>query len=128
MPFLVKPRILGFLVAEYLGLTDEQKTVIQSAKEAARKELRDDVMALRDGHEAIREAVKNGQAVDALADQQGDRVASLIKEVAAMLTDAKAKLNLTPEQEAKIEKLHERVRERKSLFWQHFAETAPVEP
>ncbi len=99
--------IVKFLVAEYLGLTDQQKEALIEAKRAAMESGQELRQQVRENMLAIREAARNGESVDALAEEQGRLVAEAIKQHVATRQSIKAALNLTPEQEEKIERIFE---------------------
>jgi Spy/CpxP family protein refolding chaperone len=121
--------IVRYLLSEYLGLTDEQKEVVKEAMTAGREESREARKAMFENRKAIRDAVKNGQPVDTLADEAGRLVAERIKAGAAKKAEVMTKLNLTPEQQEKIEKMHERFGSMRARFAGKFvqpeAETKP---
>lgn len=114
--------VIKYLLSEYVGLTDQQKAVIEEAMTAAREEGREARKAMFENRKAIRDAVKNGQPVEALADEAGRLMAERIKAGAAKKAEIMAKLNLTPEQQEKIESLHERFASRRAKFGKRFGQ------
>jgi Spy/CpxP family protein refolding chaperone len=98
-------------IASYLGLTESQKTRAKEIFEAARVQAQPVAAQLKQGHQALREAVKAGKSdaeIDALARQQG----ALMGQLSATRAKAFAKLYtlLTPEQKDKADQLREHVR------------------
>jgi Spy/CpxP family protein refolding chaperone len=96
------------LIAGHLDLTDTQKTDAKAIFGAARESARPLVEQLKEGHEAMRDAIKAGssdQELQALADQQG----IMIGQVAGIYAKAFAKFyaSLNPEQKEKAEELHD---------------------
>ena len=111
-----KAGLVRYLVRQYLDFTPAQEATLEEARKSGREELRGMFVQMRQNRKAIREAVLDGQPVDALADSQGKLIAELIKEVSARVADTKAKLNLAPEQEEKIEQLRKHFEQRMSKF------------
>lgn len=99
--------IARFLMVHYLEFTDEQIATAQALRQEAQAALSVHREPLRANGKAIREAVQDGLPVDALADEQGRLIAELIKSGAGVAADAKTRLNLTIEQQEKIERLQE---------------------
>lgn len=99
--------LLRFLIAEYLELTPEQrdaaKTVRQSFQETMKPYREQIVQGFRD----MRDAAKNGQSVDFLAEEQGRLIGEALKAVFAQRADARAAVGLTPEQEEKLDRIIE---------------------
>jgi len=99
--------IIRFFAVEYVGLTEQQQTTFRELMQAHRAQSHAAKRELAEGFRAIREAAKNGDSIDMLADEQGQRIAESIKQGATGFADAKARLNLTADQESKIERLME---------------------
>ena len=90
---------VGFLLARHLDLDDRQMAKAEELRGFARESM----LELRNSHQQIRAAVREGKPVDALADAQGRRVAELIKVGAARWTDLL--VTLRPDQREKIDEL-----------------------
>lgn len=100
-------------MAEYLDLTDAQKTQAAGIFDAARAAAEPLVEQLKAGHESMRDAIKSGKSdseLQRIADQQG----ILMGQLAGGHAKAMAKFYaiLTPQQKAKADKLHDLVKSR----------------
>lgn len=100
------------LVAGYLDLNEVQKSDAEAIFDAARESAQPVMEQLRQGHEAVRNAIKSGapeQEVENLASQQG----VLMGQVAGIYAKAFSRFYalLTPEQKEKAEKLHDQFRD-----------------
>jgi Spy/CpxP family protein refolding chaperone len=118
----------GFLIAEYLELTDAQKTVLEEAREEGRPELLADLARLRTAKKAIRDAVRNNAApneIRSLSDELGNTVAEVAARHATRAAQIKTDLNLTPVQMEKIDKLVAHFDERADRFWGWLDRAAP---
>ncbi len=108
-------KIKGF-VATYLDLTQAQKTQAQQLFDSSRKAAEPIVAELKQGRDAMREAVKAGdeQKIDQLSQAQGVLAGRLI----AIHTKAIAEFyqTLTPDQKVKAEKLQGQMR---GMFLNH---------
>ena len=98
-------------LADQLGLTDAQKAQAKEIFSAAREQAKPLVDQLRQGHEAMTAAIKANKPdsdLDQLAQQQG----ALMGQLSAIHAKAFAKFyaTLTPEQQAKADKLHDQFR------------------
>lgn len=99
--------VMRFLISEYLGLTEAQQEAVREARQAAmpaQMELRQQIV---ENMKAVREAAKNGEPIDLLAEEHGRLMAEALKQRIALRTAIRASLNLTPEQEEKLERIFE---------------------
>ncbi len=98
----------GFgMLGTALDLTDTQKEQAKAIFDAARQSAQPIQDQLKQGHEALANAVKTGKS-DAEIDQLSSSLAPLLAQSTAIHTKAFAKVYaiLTPEQKEKADKLH----------------------
>ncbi|HYZ86600.1 MAG TPA: Spy/CpxP family protein refolding chaperone [Bryobacteraceae bacterium] len=110
------------MLATYLDLTDAQRASAEKLLADGRAQAQPIIEQLRKNHEEMHAAVKSGasdQQLTALANQRGDLVGQLIairsKGMAAFYKE------LTPEQKAKADKMHDNIMNRIRSRWQHGA-------
>ncbi len=98
-------------VADQLGLTDAQKAQAKEIFNAARDQAEPLADQLRQGHEAMTAAVKANKP-DSELDQLAQKQGALMGQLSAIHAKAFAKFYaiLTPEQQAKADKLHDHFR------------------
>ncbi|MBK9168761.1 MAG: hypothetical protein IPM24_15010 [Bryobacterales bacterium] len=101
--------LLRFLIAEYLDLTEEQKAAAAGLRQSMQESMAPLRQQIAENFRQIRQAAKDGTPVDVLADEQGRLFAEVIKTTAAKRAEARTALNLTIEQEARLEALIERM-------------------
>jgi Spy/CpxP family protein refolding chaperone len=109
--------LVGYLLSEYLELTEAQKEVLKEAREVGRARMMEDVKTLRANQRKIREAARSGLPVQTLAQEQGDLIAQMIVRHAERRSEIESRLALTEEQRAKVEKLEEHFRSRAEEWW-----------
>ncbi len=97
--------IMRFLIGEYLGLTEEQQASVAGLRRAAAPQMMELRQQIAQNMRSIREAAKNGESSDLLAEEHGRLVAEALKQQIALRTAIRASLNLTPEQEEKLDRV-----------------------
>lgn len=106
------------MLSTYLNLTEAQREQAKSIFGAARQSAEPAARQLREGHQALAEAVKTGKSeaeLTQLANAQGALIGQMIAIHSAALSKFYA--ILTPEQKDKAGKLHEHL---KGMFESHF--------
>lgn len=95
-------------IATYLGLTDAQKETFQAVLQDAKTQAEPIVTQLKTGHENMAAAIKAGKPESELT-QIATAQGALMGQMAAIHAKAFAKIyaQLTPEQKAKADQLHE---------------------
>jgi Spy/CpxP family protein refolding chaperone len=113
-------------VATVLDLTEAQKANAQKAAEAAKKEAAPIVAQLKQNREELQAAVKsnNTGAIANLTTQQGNLMGQLAGIRAKTMAAFYAQL--TPEQKAKADKLHEGMKDRVKKFRERGARRGPA--